>query len=64
MIIDRIEGVFAVIELENGKTVNMPTELLPDNAKEGDVLSIKVDNSITTKRENRLKNKMSNLFTD
>lgn len=33
IIIDRFEGNFAVVELENRTMVNMPLELLPAEAK-------------------------------
>lgn len=43
MIIDRFEGDFAVIELETGKKINMSKELLPSDAKEGNVIKIIVE---------------------
>lgn len=39
MIIDRFEGDFAVVETDNGMT-DISRELLPENAKEGDVIGI------------------------
>ncbi|NMM62086.1 DUF3006 domain-containing protein [Clostridium sp. P21] len=44
-IIDRFEGEFAVVELENMKMVNIEKGKIPEEAKEGDVLNI--DNIIT-----------------
>ena len=35
--IDRFEGKFAVVELENKKFANIPREAIPEKAKEGDV---------------------------
>ncbi len=64
MIIDRFEGEFAIIEIGGGITVNMPKLLLPENAKEGDVIKIIVDEEETSARENRIKNKMNRLFCD
>lgn len=39
MIIDRFEGDFAVVETDIGMT-NISRELLPENAKEGDVIGV------------------------
>ena len=38
-VIDRIEGNYAVIEC-NGNCINVPTNLLPEGAKDGDVLDV------------------------
>jgi hypothetical protein len=38
--IDRFEGRFAVLELENGQIQNIARSLLPPCAREGDVLDI------------------------
>ena len=46
VIIDRFEGEYAVVELEVGKFVNMPKELVPD-AHEGDVINIFIDEKET-----------------
>jgi hypothetical protein len=35
--IDRIEGEYAVIELPNRDTIDIPLSYLPKNAKEGDI---------------------------
>jgi hypothetical protein len=50
-IIDRLEGEMAVIEWENG-VFNLPRELLPLGAREGDVLQIliEIDNEAKKKR--------------
>jgi len=40
LIIDRFEGDFAVLELEDYSFVNMPKKLIPTDSKEGTVLSI------------------------
>ncbi len=53
----------AVIEY-NGRTFDLPKNLLPKEAKEGDVLkiSIEVDREETEKRRKRIKNLMNELF--
>lgn len=49
--IDRFEGNFAVVELENRKFANMPKSLVPQGAKEGSVLSIEIDEEEAEKRK-------------
>ena len=39
MTVDRIEGDFAVCELENGEIKNIPLENLPFGIKEGNIIS-------------------------
>ena len=62
VIIDRFEEGFAVVEIEPGKMVNMPRELLPTEAKEGDVINIFVDQEETTRRKKNINNLMNSLF--
>ncbi|MBR5137083.1 MAG: DUF3006 domain-containing protein [Clostridia bacterium] len=62
VIIDRFEEGFAVVEIESGKMVNMPRELLPAEAKEGDVINIFVDQEETTRRKKNINNLMNSLF--
>jgi hypothetical protein len=65
LIIDRIEGNWAVIEFE-GETFNIPINLLPQNAKEGDVINIiiSVDSKATSERRNNIEKLMDELFED
>ena len=51
IIIDRFEGDFAVVELENKHFANMPKSLVPQCAKEGSALSIELDEEETEKRK-------------
>ncbi len=62
VIIDRFEGDFAVVELENKTIVNLSRKLVPVEAKEGDVLIIKIDTDETNKRTERIKSLMDDLF--
>ncbi|HHW57329.1 MAG TPA: DUF3006 domain-containing protein [Clostridia bacterium] len=64
-IIDRFEGNFAVIEYED-ITFNFPKELLPKEAKEGDVLKfdITIDREETEKRRKIIKDLADELFID
>lgn len=52
--IDRFEGRFAVVETEKNQTVDMPRELVPAEAKEGDILTIRVDQELTRCRRAEL----------
>lgn len=63
VIIDRFEKDYAVVEIEEGLFVNIPTILLP-NAKEGDVIDIRIDKNETAKRKEKIKRLMNNLFED
>lgn len=38
MVVDRIEGDFAVVELTGGPTLDLPLWMLPDGVREGDVI--------------------------
>ncbi|MBU5486373.1 DUF3006 domain-containing protein [Clostridium sp. MSJ-11] len=57
-VIDRIEEDYAVVELEEGTMVNLSINIIPPEAKEGDVIIIDNDNNITideVETENRRK---------
>ena len=41
--IDRFEAQWAVLETPEGKTINYPRNLLPKDAKEGDVFDLNID---------------------
>lgn len=64
-IIDHFEGNFAVIEYGD-KIFNFPKELLPKEAKEGDVLKfdITVDREETEKRRKAIEDLAKDLFTE
>lgn len=62
IIIDRFEGEFAVVELPDKKMINMPKALLPKGAKEGDVLSIRIDKDETKRRKRETEVLMNDLF--
>lgn len=62
IIIDRLEGELAVLEIE-GNTYTLPIAALPPQAKEGDVLCISVDDLETEHRANALKARVHRIFT-
>lgn len=55
-IIDRLEGDWAVVESPAG-VFNLPRALLPEGAKEGDVLKLDItlDTAATAARRRRIK---------
>jgi len=59
LIIDRFEGDFAVVELEDMSTVNIPRVLVPDG-KEGDIVTIEV--SEDKDRHERIEKLADSLF--
>ncbi len=62
IIIDRFEGSFAVVELSDMTFADMPVSLVPEGAKEGDVLSIKIDKEETENRRKRIEKLMDDLW--
>ena len=40
IILDRIEGDYAIVELPSGQMIDCPRAMLPGNAKEGSILNI------------------------
>lgn len=42
VILDRFEGDYAIVELPDRTMIDMPKRLLPKEAKEGDVIEIKI----------------------
>ena len=63
-IIDRFEGEFAVVELENREMINLPICIIPQGTKEGDILKIIIDQEETTSRKRRIEEKFKRLFED
>lgn len=59
VIIDRFEGDYAVVELENGEFADMPKVFVP-NAKEGDIVTITV--SEDKNRKKRIEDLANELF--
>ena len=61
VIVDRIEGEYVVVEMPDGQMVNLAKKLVP-KAKEGDIISIKIDNPKTEKRKQHIKELMADVF--
>lgn len=62
--IDRFEGNFAVVELEDKKFVNIPREAVPPEAKEGDIILTVVDNKGTAEQKQKIEELMKTMFID
>lgn len=63
VIIDRLEEDYAIVELEEGKMLEIPKELFPE-AKEGDIVNIEISKEETNKRKEQIKKMMNNIFED
>ena len=63
LIVDRFEGDWVVIEYD-GTTFNFPRTLLPQDIKEGDVItiSISIDQTVTKDRRQKAKEMMKDFF--
>lgn len=64
IIIDRYEEEFVVVELDNKQMINIPKEIIPSDAKEGDVISIEIDVDETNSRKENIHKLMSELWED
>lgn len=64
VIIDRFEGNYAVVELEDRNTVNMPKKLVPPEAKEGDVIEIRIDHQETELRRKYIQQLMKDIWEE
>lgn len=62
IIIDRFEGEFAVVELEDKIIVDMPKALVPKGSREGDVLEIIINKSETENRKKRIEKMCEGLW--
>jgi len=61
--IDRFEESWVVLELPDGTTFNFPRSLLPEGAKEGDVLYFEgfIDEEATKKRREHIQDLLDDL---
>lgn len=62
--IDRFEGIFAKVELENHTMIDIPCSALPADAVEGDIIEVKICRDETQQRREKIKNLMDDLFED
>ena len=59
--IDRFEGEYAVCEIEKGRFLNIPAELVP-GAREGDIVSIEILREESDTKKEKLKSRLNGLF--
>jgi len=67
LIIDRIEGEFAICEKENKHIISIPIKDIPFNVKEGDVLIVegnayKLDNEVTKTKKKYIEDLTKDLW--
>ena len=67
IIVDRIEGAFAVCEMDDKSMQNIALSVLPAGIKEGDALAVDngtyvIDAKQTKERSERIAQKMNRLF--
>ena len=62
--VDRFEGDYAICELESGEFVDIPRKALPEGIMEGSKLSIKVEDAEKKEDQDRIRDKMNQLFKD
>ena len=64
-IIDRFEDEFVIVEMPDGKMLKLPAALLQGmSCKEGDVLSLSIDDGETQRRRKKINCLMDDLFED
>lgn len=63
-IIDRIEDSFAVCEYCEGKTIDVPLSSLPSGIKEGDAVTLTINDRETKNRKENIDRLMNSLFVD
>lgn len=63
VIVNRIEGDYLILELPNGKILNVPKDLIPE-AKEGDIITISIDKEKTNTRRKEMQELVDSVFED
>ncbi|MEW8973982.1 MAG: DUF3006 domain-containing protein [Tissierellaceae bacterium] len=63
-IIDRFEDAIAVVELDDKEIIDIPRQILPRDAKEGDVIIVSISKEETEERRKRIEDKFRLLFGD
>lgn len=61
VIVDRIEGDYAVVEIEKGNMSNIPLDLVP-GVKEGDIVTIIINKDKTEERKKTIEELMNSVF--
>lgn len=64
VVIDRFEGEYAVCQDYEGESVNIKRNILPNDSREGDVLSICGDNITIDYEESKIRRKKIKELSD
>ncbi|HHY41550.1 MAG TPA: DUF3006 domain-containing protein [Thermoanaerobacterales bacterium] len=62
LIIDRFEDEYAVVELPDKTFANIPKKVLPQEATEGDIITIAVNKIETSKRKEKVRKMVEDLW--
>lgn len=62
LILDRFEGDYGILEIDEGQFIQIPKSLLPEIIAEGDVLKLVVDEKATLERKEAMANRLKRLF--
>lgn len=63
-IIDRIEENIAVVEICNGRVIEIPISALPSGVSENDVITVEISNNKTEERKEKINRLADSLFAD
>lgn len=63
-IVDRFENGYAIVELEDGKVVNIPREAMPQDVCEGDIVELETNKNETQEKREEIKKRLNKLFID
>lgn len=63
-VIDRFEGDMAILENEQGETMDVACGMLPENVKEGDSLTLNKDGTYTLDETSSRRETINNLIDD
>lgn len=61
--IDRFEGDYVIIQSLEGKMIEIPKTIVPEEAVEGNVLNITIDKEESEEREIMIKEKFNRLLS-
>lgn len=61
--IDRFEGDYVIIQSLEGKMIEIPKNIVPEEAVEGNVLNITIDKEESEEREIMIKEKFNRLLS-
>ncbi|MFX0549840.1 DUF3006 domain-containing protein [Hathewaya histolytica] len=63
-ILDRFEGNYAVVEITEGKTIDIPKDIIPKDAREGTILNLEINVTIDEKDTSNRKKEIEKLMDD